>query len=82
MGKKRVVDKFSSVIKPVIQRPYRGRLHAKMTGNYTLITLLGASRLDNGSYTLEVISLPEVAARTSAVEISVLCKYKETLKQC
>ena len=76
----KVVNKHFALSKPVMQRAYRGRLHANMTDDYTLITLLGVNRLDKGSYMLEVTSLPDEEGNTSAVEISVLCKYKETLK--
>ena len=76
MGQTIIVDKYVGVTNPVIQLPYSGRLHAKMTKDYASITLLGVSRLDSGSYTLEVKSLPNGKANISAVEISVLCKYK------
>lgn len=82
MGRRKVVDKYNGNrdSKPIIQRAYRGRLHANMTNDYTSITLLAVNRLDKGSYTIEIISLPYVDANTSEVDISVLCKYKETLE--
>ena len=76
MGQTMIVDKYLSVTNPMIQLPYSGRLHANMTNDYASITLLGVSRLDSGSYTLEIKSLPYAKANISAVEISVLCKYK------
>ena len=80
MGGRKVVEKYSGFSRPIIQSAYEGRLHANMTNDYTSITLLGVNRLDKGSYTLEIISLPDVNANISAVEISILCKYKETLE--
>ena len=74
------MNKHFALSKPIIRRAYRGRLHANMTNDYTSITLLGVNRLDKGNYTLEVTSLPDEEGNISAVEISVLCKYKETLK--
>ena len=71
-----IVDKYLGITNPLIQLPYRNRLHANMTNDYASITLLGVSRLDSGSYTLEVKSLPYAKENISAVEISVLCKYK------
>lgn len=76
MGQTMIVDKYHGVTNPIIQLPYSGRLHANMTNDYASITLLGVSRLDSGSYTLEIKSLPYAKANISAVEISVLCKYK------
>lgn len=80
MGGRKVVNKFIGVNKPIIQRAYRSRLYANMTDDYASITLLGVNRLDKGSYTLEVSSLPDVETNISAVEMSVQCKYKVTLK--
>ena len=76
MGQTMIVDKYLGVTNPTIQLPYRDRLHANMANDYASITLLGVSRLDSGSYTLEIKSLPYGKANISAVEISVLCKYK------
>ena len=73
------MEKYSGFSRPIIQSAYEGRLHANMTNDYTSITLLGVNRLDKGGYTLEVTSIPGLQANTSAVEISVLCKYKVTL---
>ncbi|CAH3163872.1 unnamed protein product, partial [Pocillopora meandrina] len=74
MGRRKVVDKHNGNrdSKPIIQRAYRRRLHANMTNDYTSITLLAVNRLDKGSYTIEISSLPNADANTSEVEISVL----------
>lgn len=77
MGKEKIVDKYSRMA-VIIQPLYVGRLHANITDDYASITLLGVNRLDKGSYTLQVNSLPYIQPNTSAVEISVLCKYKES----
>lgn len=76
---RKLVEKYVGISRPIIQSAYRDRLHANMTNDYTLITLLGVNRLDKGSYKLAVTSIPGLQANTSAVEISVLCKYKVTL---
>ena len=74
------MKKYLSLSKPIIQPSYRGHLHANITNDYASITLLGVNRLDTGSYTLIISTYPNDEESISAVEISVLCKYKETLK--
>lgn len=71
-GESKVVNKFYSISKYIIDLPYRGRLNANITKDYTSITLLGVNRLDMGSYTFTVTSLPYLATDVSTVEISVL----------
>lgn len=75
-GRLQIVGKLSSDSAPKIRKSYRGRLHANMTDDYTSVTLLRVSKLDKGSYTLVVVTDPDVDTAASTVEISVLCKYK------
>ena len=58
---------------------YKGRLHANITNSYTSITLLGVKRSEMGSFTLKVLSQPNMVSTATTVEISVLCKYKVTM---
>ena len=57
-----------------IEPSNKGRLQAKITNNYTLITLLGVRRTDNGIHHLTVTANPSRRSQTSKVEISVHCE--------
>ena len=76
-GYVQIAEKLASDSVPLIRRSYSGRLHVNITNDYTSITFLGVNRLDKGSYRLEVSTYPYGQRSSSAVEISVLCKYKE-----
>ena len=64
-----------------IEGSYRGRLLAKITDNYTSITLLAVRKTDSGSYSLTLINNPDRDRTTSTVEISVQCKYEQETKE-
>ena len=59
-----------------IEPTYRGRLLAKITDNYTSITLLRVRKTDTGTYKLTVVSNSDRDRTTSTVEFSVQCKYE------
>ena len=63
-----------------IHPKYSSRLLAKITDNYTSITLLRVSRTDSGVYSLTIISNPDRDKTTSTVEISVQCEYEKETK--
>ena len=63
-----------------IQSKYRSRLLAKITDNYTSITLHRVNRADSETYVLTIISNPYRDGATSTVEISVQCKYEQETK--
>ena len=64
-----------------IHSKYSSRLLAKITDNYTSITLLGVNRTDSGTCGLTIISNPYRDRATSTVEISVQCKYEQEKKE-
>ena len=77
-----IADQSAGYSEPWIDSKYRSRLLAKITDNYTSVTLLGVSRTDSGSYKLTIINNPVRDRTTSTVEISVQCEYeKETKKK-
>ena len=67
---------------PLIEPSNRGRLEVKITNNYTLITLLGVKRTDDGIYHLTVTANPSRRSQMSKVEISVHCEYTTYESRC
>ena len=48
--------------------------------DYTSIILFGAKRTDEGNYKLTLVSSKDRERTESKLEISILCKYKELIK--
>ena len=78
----RMADLFFIDSLPWIEPSNRGRLQVKITNNYTLITLLGVRRTDNGIYHLTVTANPSRRSQTSKVEILVHCEYTTHESRC
>ena len=75
-----IVDKYSPFLPPWIKPSYRGHILVNITNDYTSIILLGAKRTDEGSYKLTLVSSKDRERTESELEISILCKYKELIK--
>ena len=77
---KQIVDKYSPLRPPWIKSSHRGRILVNITNDYTSIILFGAKRTDEGNYKLTLVSSKDRERTESKLEISILCKYKELIK--
>ena len=77
---KQIVDRYSPSRPPWIKSSYRGRILVNITNDYTLIILLEVKRTDEGNYKFTVVSEKDRQRIEKEVEISILCKYKEPIK--
>ena len=77
---KQIVDRYNPSRPPWIKSSYRGRIFVNITNDYTSIILLGVKRTDEGSYRFTVVSERDRERIENELEISILCKYKEPIK--
>lgn len=75
-----IMDKYSTSRPPWIRSSYRGRLLVNLTNDYASIILLGVKRTDEGSYRLTIVNQDRDRTDSRKVDIFVLCKYKELIK--
>ena len=75
-----IADQSAGDSGPWITSSYWGRLLAKITDNYTSITLLGVRRTDSETYGLTIISNPDRDRASSTVGIAVQCEYEYETK--
>ena len=75
-----IMDKYSTSRLPWIRSSYKGRLLMNITNDYTSIILLGVKRTDEGSYRLTIVNQDRDRTDSRKVDIFVLCKYKELIK--
>ena len=77
---KQIVDRYSPSRPPWIKSSYRGRILVNITNDYTSIILLGVKRTDEGKYKFTFVSHKDRERVEKELAISILCKYKEPIK--
>ena len=71
-----IADQSAGDSTAYITSSYSRRVLAKVTDNYTSITLFQVRRTDSGTYSLTIVGNPDRDRATSTVEVSVQCKYE------
>lgn len=58
-----------------VHSPYGGRVEANITATQTNISFLSLNRTDTGNYAIQVQRNPDLKINSTAVTITVQCKY-------